>query len=73
MEQKIKSIEKGWGEGSVFFSTDQKTQEAYRVDEIIEICKQISKKHRITIYEGYKNSKLVFKIGACSDITIIYK
>ena len=36
MENKIKSVEKGYGENSIFFSISPNCSEQYRVDEIKE-------------------------------------
>ena len=73
MEQKIKSIEKGWGEGSIFYSTNPKVVEQYQVDEITEGSKQISNDNMINIYRGYKDGKLIFEIAAGINVTVIYE
>ena len=72
MEQKIKSVEKGWGEDSTFFSTDQTVSEAYRVDVIKEEQKQIGNNILITVYRGYKNGNLFFEMGASIDVTVAF-
>ena len=72
MEQKIKSVEKGWGEGSTFFSTVQTVSETYRVDEIKEESKQVSNDIIINVYRGYKDGKLFFEMGASIDVTVAY-
>jgi len=72
MEQKIKSVEKGWGENSTFFSTAQTVSEAYRVDEIKEESKQISSDIVVNVYRGYKNGELFFEMGASIDLTVIF-
>ena len=78
-EQKIKSVEKGWGEGSTFFSTSEKLQESSscKVDEIKEEVRHIgigeycSLSH--TVYRGYKNGRMVFEMGASIDVTVTYE
>jgi len=72
MEQKIKSVEKGWGEGSTFFSTAQTVSETYRVDEIKEESKQVSNDVIINVYRGYKDGKLFFEMGASIDVTVAF-
>ena len=72
MEQKIKSVEKGWGESSTFFSTVQTVSETYRVDEIKEESKQISNDIVINVYRGYKDGKLFFEMGASIDVTVAF-
>ena len=72
MEKKIKSVEKGWGESSVFFSTNERTSPSHRVDEIKEEYKQISSDTGINIYRGYINGNLVFEMGASIDVTVVY-
>jgi len=41
MEQKIKSIQKGYGERDIFYSTDTKVAKQYQVEEIKEESKQV--------------------------------
>ena len=72
MEQKIKSVEKGWGEGSIFFSVDSKVGEIYRVDEIKEEKKQVSSDLMINVYRGYKDGNLVFEMGDSIDVTVVF-
>ena len=69
-EQVIKSIEKGYGESSIFFSTDKMCGTEYRVDEIKQEGKQISNDMIISVYRGYKNNKLFFEMGITNDITV---
>lgn len=69
-EQKIKSIEKGWGENSIFFTTNE--NETNYVDEIVQDGKQISSDTLITVYKGFKNGKIVFEMAANSDITLSF-
>lgn len=71
-KQKIKSVEKGWGEGSTFFSVDHAVSLNYRVDEIKEEPKQVSPDHIFNVYRGYKDSKLIFEMGATVDVTVTY-
>ena len=72
MEQKIKSVEKGWGEASTFFSTAQTVSETYRVDEIKEEQKQVGNNILINVYRGYKDGKLFFEMGASIDVTVAF-
>jgi hypothetical protein len=72
MEQKIKAVEKGWGENSTFFSTGKGISETLRVDEIKEESKQISSDCIINVYRGYKDGKLVFEMGASIDVTVSF-
>ena len=72
MEQKIKSVEKGWGEGSSFFSVDAEVPEFHRVDEIKEDVKQVSSDIMINVFRGYKGGNLVFEMGASIDVTVSF-
>lgn len=78
-EKKIKSVEKGWGEDSTFFSTSEKLQESSscKVDEIKEEVKIVGAGEYCylshTVYYGYKNGKLVFEMGASIDVTVTYE
>ncbi len=73
MKKVIRSIEKGWGEGSTFFTTDKNVSETFRVDEIKEGFKQTSiDGDGFPIYSGYKDGKLLFEIGASIHTTVIY-
>ena len=72
MEQKIKSVEKGWGEGSTFYSVDSKVSKFHKVDEIREESKQVSPDHIFNVYRGYIDGKLVFEMGASIDITVSF-
>lgn len=72
MEITIESIEKGWGEGSTFFSINNKVSKPYRVDEIKEEIKQTSPDYMFNVYRGYIDGKLVFEMGASIDITVRY-
>lgn len=71
MEKKIKSVEKGWGEGSMFFST-LSTAIPYKVDEIKEETKEISSDKKISVLRGYKKGNLYFEMGITSDVVILY-
>ena len=78
MENKIKAIEKGWDEGSTYFTTEKgKSLPQCTVDEIKEEYKEIHIDSHlpiksILVYRGYVNGKLVFEIAANEDLTIIY-
>ena len=72
MGQKIKSIQKGYGEGDIFYSTDSKVATQYKVEDIIEEAKQISDNQTINVYRGYIAGKLVFEMGASIDVTVVF-
>ena len=72
MSNEIKSVEKGFGDNSIFFTVNQSVSQQYRVDEIREESKQISTDSMITVYRGYKNRSLFFEMGACIDVTVCY-
>jgi hypothetical protein len=75
-EKKIFSIEKGWGEGSTFYSISDKVHLNYKVDEIKEEMKFCGKGYHndltLVIYCGYKNGEKIFEIEANSSLTIMY-
>ena len=71
MEKKIKSVEKGWGEGSTFFSTSS-VATPYKLDEIKEETKEISSDKKISVLRGYKKGNLYFEMGITSDVVILY-
>lgn len=73
MNKKIKSVEKGWGEDSIFYTTNPKVQEQFRVNEIREEVKQISDSNRMSVYRGYKGDSLVFEMGISPDITVTFE
>lgn len=69
---KIKSIQKGYGDGDIFYSTDTKVLKKYQVDYIKEEVKQVADNHTINVYRGYIEDKLVFEMGASIDVTIVF-
>ena len=71
--QKIKSVEKGWGENSIFFSVNVNVHKLHKVDEIREESKQVSPDHMFNVYRGYIDGKLVFEMGASVDVTVCYE
>ena len=81
MTQKIKSIEKGWGEASTFFSADPKLphDSQSRVDRIEQEQKQYlvgesdSGCVDIIVYRGYRTTGMVFEIEAGSGITLMFE
>lgn len=73
MGQKIKSVEKGWGEASTFFSINSNCSEYIRVDEIKEESKQVSLDLMINVFRGYKNGKLIFEMGSSIDVTVSFQ
>jgi len=70
--QKIKSVQKGYGEGDIFYSTDLKVPTSYRVEEIREEAKQVGNDNTINVYRGYIGEKLVFEMGASIDVTVVF-
>ncbi len=53
MEQKIKSVQKGYGEGDIFYSTDTRVAKQYQVEEIRYESKQVSPDIIFNVYRGY--------------------
>jgi hypothetical protein len=73
-KKKIKYVEKGWGEASTFFTTNEKAAETVRVDEIKESFKQTSTSgDGFNVYRGYKGGELVFEMGASVDVTVVFE
>lgn len=72
MGHKIKSVEKGWGERSIFFTTNEKAVDTVRVDEIKEEQKQVSPNEIFNVYRGYISGNLIFEMGAARDVTVSY-
>jgi hypothetical protein len=72
MKEKIKSIQKGYGEDIIFYSTNNKVAAQYQVDDIREESKQVSNNHTINVYRGYIGDKLVFEMGASIDVTVVF-
>jgi DNA (cytosine-5)-methyltransferase 1 len=63
MEQKIKSVEKGWGENSIYFATHSNASKFNKVDEIKEEIRQTSiDGDGFHVYRGYKDGKLFFEM-----------
>ena len=82
MENKIKSIEKGSGEGSSFFKINDEYPYAICGDKIAEIkedTKTISWNcgqdcDYIKVYKGYDaNGNILFEVEANSSLTICYE
>jgi len=72
MEKKIKSVEKGFGEKSIFYTTNPKVMDYYKVDEIKQESKIICGDPAFEVYRGYINSKLVFEMGINADVTVTF-
>jgi len=70
--QKIKSVQKGYGEGDIFYSTDPKVSTQYQVEDIREEAKQVGNDIIINVYRGYIGEKLVFEMGASIDVTVVF-
>jgi len=77
MDKKIKSIEKGYGNQIVIYTTeiilDLSTIVVHVVDEIVEESKPLTSKDWMRVYRCYKNGKLYNEIEANSGLTIIYE
>lgn len=79
MSNKIKSIEKGWGDNSTFFSTSENALEMYRVSEIKEETKTIKwdcglDLDYIRVYNVYDSKgNIIAEIEANSCLTICYE
>lgn len=72
--EKIKSVQKGVGEGSIFFTTDKNMgYPSEQVSEITEETRQVSYKRRINVLRGLKAGRLVFEMGVSNDVVIIYE
>jgi len=70
--QKIKSVQKGYGEGNIFYSTDPKVSTQYQAEDIREEAKQVGNDIIINVYRGYIGEKLVFEMGASIDVTVVF-
>lgn len=70
-ELKIKSVEKGYGNNSILFSTDPLLTSGQKVDEIIEEIKEGAFNFRFNVYRGYIKNNLVFEMGASIDVTVV--
>lgn len=75
----IKSIEKGWGEGSTYYSTDEKlighptfVNEILR--EVVTVGRGFYNDVTMDVYRGYihPNKEPVFEIESNSSLTIVY-
>ncbi len=77
MEAKIKSIEKGWGEDSTFFTTNPKASKPHKVDRIVCVERTVGKGYyndlTLDSYIGYIGDKIIFEIEANSQLTIIHE
>lgn len=77
MNRTIKSIEKGYGQDSTFFSTDNNVYKYSKVDEIKEETKVIGAGYyndlTITVYGIYKNGERIAEIEANSAITLRFE
>lgn len=65
-KHRITSIEKGWGEESIYYRVGS---QQIPIDEIKEEKKHIGPGDN-TVYRGYNNGKLVFEMGASIDVTV---
>jgi len=74
-ENRIKCIEKGWGQDSIFFTT-RKEATCFKVDEIKEEVKKIGNGEYCelthSVYRGYVNGQVKFEMGVNSDVTVTY-
>jgi len=71
-DQKIKSVEKGWGEGTIFFSTHPGVAQIYKVDEIKrEMANTFD--GPFDVYRGYVAGKPKFEMGITADVTTVFE
>ena len=69
---KIQAIELGWGENSIYFSTNApKTSHQY-VDNI-EMKDMMLAGRVFIVYCGYRDNQLVFQMSGGGNITIYYQ
>lgn len=76
LKQRIKSVERGFGDNSIFFHTCPTWSSLTFVDEIKEEvkvtgcgeCCELTH----SIYSGYVNGTLKFEMGINSDVTVTY-
>jgi len=68
---KIKAIEKGWGEGSTYFSIGNECDEI-KCNEVF-VGKGLHNNLTIMIYQIIKNNKIIAEIEANSNLTIFYE
>lgn len=73
MNKEILSIEKGWGDGSMFFSTNPVVSKSHFVSEIKEEPKQVSNDLFYNVFRGYLNGEPVFEMYPSVEITVRYK
>ena len=73
MAAKIKSVEKGFGEGSVFFSTNPNVSAEYFVDEICVSEIHYDSEIYMRRFSGYVNGELRFEMNECRNTTVIYQ
>lgn len=71
-DNKIQSVEKGFGQGSIFFGTGTNIALNCRVDEIKEEHKEIGPDTKISVYRGFRNGRLYFEMGASIDVTAVF-
>ena len=73
MKTLIKSVEKGYGEDSIFYSTNPLVAQQYRVDRIEFDSKQVGNDIIIKGYKGDVMDNVVFEMGANIDVTVVYE
>lgn len=73
MKTIIKSVQKGYGEDSIFFTTNEKANSTVKVDKIEFDSKQVGNDIIINVYKGYVMDHLVFEMGANIDVTVVYE
>lgn len=68
----VKALRMGWGEGSVYFSTEADPSSDEYVDAIY-----MTEEHTVMgwliLYGGRKNGKTVFEIYNANNVTLYYK
>ncbi len=72
-KEEIISVEKGWGEDSVFYSTTPTVGQNHYVTDIKEETKQVGDDALISVYCGYLHGKKIFQMGISRDVTVVFK
>lgn len=68
----VKAIRMGWGEGSVYFSTEPGTTPDEYVDEIC-MTQEHTVMGWIYVFKGVKDGRTVFSMYNATNVTLYYK
>ena len=68
----VKAIRMGWGEGSVYFSTEPGTTPDEYVDEIC-MTQEHTVMGWIYVFKGVKDVRTVFSMYNATNVTLYYK